>query len=223
MSFYSLRNAETEICPGRVNGDVISGLCERVCIEVKKVYDACLQQEQLDNVRIRLHNIQPSNENPVTPFEFVSCRSATSKAIIRDLTIERLADRENFARVRGVIEIPIEVIFLDARNREFSGCGVISIRKDVIMYVPNESIIPFEVSNLVSAVCVTGEYVDERTFNITVCVTIILKIVAEVDLLIPSYGFCCIPPCEEFAENVCDEFFGLPIFPPQLEDSGILC
>jgi hypothetical protein len=39
-----------------------------------------------------------------------------------------------------------------------------------------------------------------------------------VELLVPAYGFCQIPPCEEFAENICDEFFSLPIFPPQLED-----
>ncbi len=29
-------------------------------------------------------------------------------------------------------------------------------------------------------------------------------------MLIPSYGFCSVPPCEEFAENVCDEFFSPP-------------
>ena len=44
--------------------------------------------------------------------------------------------------------------------------------------------------------------------------TVILKVLAQVEILIPSYGFCPIPPCEEFAENVCDEFFSLPLFPP---------
>ena len=51
-------------------------------------------------------------------------------------------------------------------------------------------------------------------FNLTVCVTVVLKILAQVEILVPSYGFCPIPPCEEFAENVCDEFFSLPLFPP---------
>ena len=41
----------------------------------------------------------------------------------------------------------------------------------------------------------------------------IIKIVAEVELLMPSYGFCSIPANEEFSESVCDEFFSLPIFP----------
>ena len=45
------------------------------------------------------------------------------------------------------------------------------------------------------------------------CVTVVLKVLAEVDIMVPTYGFCQIPPCEEFAENVCDEFFSLPLFP----------
>ena len=51
-------------------------------------------------------------------------------------------------------------------------------------------------------------------FRLTVCVTIILKVLAQVEILVPSYGFCTIPPCEEFADSVCDEFFSLPLFPP---------
>ena len=48
----------------------------------------------------------------------------------------------------------------------------------------------------------------------TVCVTVVLKVLAKVEIMIPSYGFCAIPPCEEFADSVCDEFFSLPLFPP---------
>ena len=80
--------------------------------------------------------------------------------------------------------------------------------------MPDESIIPFTVDSIVSAVCIQGCYVNDNTFRLTACVTVILKVVAEVELLIPSYGFCRIPPCEEFASEVCDEFFNLPIFPP---------
>jgi hypothetical protein len=42
----------------------------------------------------------------------------------------------------------------------------------------------------------------------------VLKVLAKVEILVPSYGFCSIPPCEEFADSVCDEFFSLPLFPP---------
>ncbi|MBC8530841.1 hypothetical protein [Gehongia tenuis] len=218
MSFYSYKNVDADVCPGRIQGESLRGLCERVCVQVKKVYDSCMQQEQLDNVTIQLGDVMPGGCEFVRPLTFVSCRSTTTHGNIRDLTIERLCERPNFARVRANVDIPIDVVFCDAAGHQGTGRAILTVRKDVILYVPDESIIPFSVESIVGAICVSGEYCGDLRFNVTICVTVILKIVAEVELLIPSYGFCQIPPCEEFAENVCDEFFGLPIFPPQLED-----
>lgn len=216
MSFYSHSNVNTENCPGKIQGDPSRGITERACIEVKKVFDACLQQEQLDNVRVQLTNIRPVGVDFVKPLTFVSCRSTTTKGTICDVIIDRIPDRSNFARVRANVNIPIDVIFTDATGRQGSGTAIITVHKDVILFVPNESIVPFTVDTIVSAICATGDFIIDFKFDITVCVTIIVKIVAEVLLLIPEFGFCHIPACEEFAENVCDEFFGLPIFPPQM-------
>ena len=38
-------------------------------------------------------------------------------------------------------------------------------------------------------------------------------VIGQIKSTYGSYGFCPIPPAEEFAENVCDEFFSLPLFP----------
>ena len=84
----------------------------------------------------------------------------------------------------------------------------------MLLSIPDESIVPYTLEAMVSAVCVSGTYLGNNQFRMTVCVTIILKVLANVEILIPSYGFCSIPPCEEFAESVCDEFFSLPLFPP---------
>ena len=91
-------------------------------------------------------------------------------------------------------------------------CG--RVDKDVLLSIPDESIVPYSLESMVSAICVAGTYEGNNKFKLTVCVTVILKVLAQVEILIPSYGFCPIPPCEEFAENVCDEFFSLPLFPP---------
>ena len=91
-------------------------------------------------------------------------------------------------------------------------CG--RVDKDVLLSIPDESIVPYCLESMVSAICVAGTYEGNNKFKLTVCVTVILKVLAQVEILIPSYGFCPIPPCEEFAENVCDEFFSLPLFPP---------
>ncbi len=224
MSFYSYKNAGAEHMPCTIKGgteDNAAGGCsfrERVCVQVKKVYDACMQQDQLEDVTVCVRCIEPTNVTPQPPFEFVSCRSTEVRGKLSDVRIDPIASREHFARVRATVEIPIEVVFLDANDNEFTGKAIITVRKDVILFVPDDSIIPFFVDNIVSAICVMGDWISGNTFEITVCVTIILKIVAEVDLLIPAFGFCRIPPCEQFAENICDEFFSLPIFPPQLDD-----
>ena len=49
MSFYSYKNAAPSCCPGIISGNACDGLQEKVCVQVKRVYDSCLQQEQLDN------------------------------------------------------------------------------------------------------------------------------------------------------------------------------
>lgn len=220
MSFYSYKNEGNERCPGRIGFDGLRRITERVCIQVNKVYDSCLQQETLDNVRVIVKDVTPPSSGFTPPLTFLSCRSTSVKGKLVGTKIERIPERPNFARVRTKVEIPLEVSFEDANGKRGSGCAVIVIPKDVVMFVPDESVIPFELESVVNAICVSGTFVpgDAVRFDVDICITIILKIIARVELLIPAFGFCEIPPCEEFAENVCDEFFRLPLFPPQLED-----
>ena len=150
---------------------------------------------------------------PCGTWTFESCRSSTTCGTISNLTIDRLCDRPQFARVKGDVSIPIDVLFIDQKCQEWMGQATLRVSKDVLLAIPDESIVPFTLESLVSAICVSGRYVGNCKFQITICVTVVLKILAEVEVMVPSYGFCEIPPCEEFAESVCDEFFSLPIFP----------
>ena len=150
---------------------------------------------------------------PCGAWTFESCRSSTTKGNISNLCIERMCDRPQFARVRCTVEVPVDVLFVDQRCQEWMGQTSICVDRDVLLCIPEDSIIPFTLESLVSAICVSGTYIGNCTFEITICVTVVLKVLAEVDILVPTYGFCEAPPCEEFAENVCDEFFSLPLFP----------
>ena len=235
MSFYSYKNANPACCPGTVNGNVLDGLNEKICIQVQRVYDSCLQQQQLTGVEVQITSYAqvvnncccatksccgneqetvPPTSAPVPPITFESCRSSTMDVDITNLSVERLCDRPCFARVRGNIQIPIDILFTDSRCIEYIGKGVITVSRDVLLAVPDESIVPFTLEGMASAVCVAGQYIGNNTFKLTICVTIVLKVLAKVEILVPSYGFCSIPPCEEFADSVCDEFFSLPLFPP---------
>ena len=227
MSFYSYKNANSTKCPCNVaSSEVLSGLNERVCIQVQRVYDSCLYQEQLSNQRVTLvsYGLVPCGGNeqndactqPVMPITFESCRSTTTEGTIRNLSVERLCDRPCFARVRCQIDVPIDILFTDANSREYIGRGVVTIDRDVLLSIPDESIVPYTIEAMVSAICVSGTYVGNNIFELEVCVTAILKVLAKVEILVPSYGFCEVPPCEEFADSVCDEFFSLPLFPQAL-------
>lgn len=151
--------------------------------------------------------------SPCGTWTFESCRSSTTKGRITNLCVERLCDRPQFARVKATVDVPIDVLFTDQRCQEWVGQAVLQVDRDVLLCIPDDSIIPFTLESLVSAICVSGSYIGNCTFEITICVTIVLKVLAEVDIMVPTYGFCEIPPAEEYAESVCDEFFSLPLFP----------
>ena len=44
-------------CPGTISGNALDGLQEKVCVQVKRVYDSCLQQEQLDDKERHHHQL----------------------------------------------------------------------------------------------------------------------------------------------------------------------
>ncbi len=250
MSFYSYKNGNPSCCPGSISGNALDGLQEKVCVQVKRIYDSALQQQQIDNAVVTITSFAQVNSGcgcsacssgcntcsngcsgcnscnscgscdpcgcndgcanvpggaPVPPITFESCRSSTTEAAIRNLNVERLCDRPCFARVRATIDVPIDILFTDSRCVEYIGKGVVSVNRDVLLSIPDESIVPYTLDAMASAICVSGCYIGNNQFKMTICVTIILKVLADVEILIPSYGFCTIPPAEEFADSVCDE------------------
>ena len=209
MSFFC--NFQSDKCPGPISGNPLNGLCEKVCIQAKKVFDACMQQSQLTDIVLTLENLTPAN--PTYPLTFISARSLSSVGTISNLIIEPIAERPNAARVKADITIPVSVAYTDANGVEGVATSSVTVTKDVILNVPSASIMPYSVEAVVSLVSTIGTYTGENDFTIDCCVSIILKIVMDVELLIPSYGYAAIPPCQEYTQEVCAGFFELPIYP----------
>lgn len=209
MSFFC--NFQSDKCPGPINGNPLNGLCEKVCIEAKKVFDACMQQSQLTDIVLNLTNLTPAN--PTYPLTFISAKSTNSVGTISNLIIEPLSERPNAARVKADIIIPVSVAYTDAAGVEGVATSSITVTKDVILNIPSASIMPYSVESVVSLVSTLGTYTGENQFTIDCCVSIIMKIVMEVELLIPSYGYTPIPPCQEYTQEVCAGFFELPMYP----------
>ncbi len=209
MSFFC--NFQSDKCPGQINGNPLNGLCEKVCVEAKKVFDACMQQTQLNGVVLNITNLTPSN--PTYPLTFISAKSTVSQGVISNLIVDPLAERPNCARVRADVDIPVSVAYVDANGVEGAATSVVTVTKDVILNIPSASIMPYSVEALVSLVSTQGSTTGENQFTIDACVSIILKIVMDVELLIPSYGYAAIPPCQEYTQEVCAGFFELPMYP----------
>lgn len=209
MSFFT--NNATDRCPGRITGNPVSGLCERVCIQAKKIFDACMRQTQEDGITLTLTGFTPAN--PVYPLTFLSAKSTQTDGNITSLTIDPLPDRPRFARVQATIEVPVEVLYTDANGVAGKAQSTVTLDQDIVMYIPEPSIIPFGVESVVSIVAPDGVSVGDATFTVSCCVTLIMKVVMNVEILVPSYGYASIPPCQEYTQEVCSGFFDLPVYP----------
>ena len=209
MSFYS--NFQSDKCPGSITGNPINGLTEKVCIQAERIFDAGIKQTQIENYALTLTDLDPAT---VTyPLTFVSARSLTAEATVTNLNIERQADK-SCARVQATVTLPVEVLYTDAAGVDGSATATVSIPVDVLLFVPAPSIMPFTVRAVASIVAPDAVFNHETDgFTASLCVTIILKISMPVELLVPSYGYCAIPPLQEYSQEVCAGFFELPLYP----------
>ncbi|MBQ8309352.1 MAG: hypothetical protein IJX96_05910 [Clostridia bacterium] len=209
MSFYS--NFQSDKCPGSITGNPINGLTEKVCIQAEKIFDAAIKQTQIDNYSLVLTDLSP--ETPTYPLTFISARSTTAEATVTNLSVDRQVDK-HCARVQATVSVPLEVLYTDANGVEGSATAIVSLNQDVLLYVPAPSIMPFTVQAVVSAVAPEGVFnPDTQGFTVSICATVILKIAMAVEILVPTYGYCAIPPAQEYSQEVCAGFFELPLYP----------
>ena len=219
MSFYS--NFQSDKCPCAITGNPLNGLTEKVCIQAEKIFDACIRQTQVENYALALTDLTP--ENPTYPLTFVSARSTSSLATVTNLNIERQADRQ-CARVQATVSVPVEVLYTDANGVDGSATATVSLPVDVLLYVPAPSIMPFTVSAVMSVVAPDATFVSATEgFSASLCVTIILRVSMMVEMLVPSYGYCAIPPAQEYSQEVCAGFFELPLYPQGKPGGGKCC
>ncbi|MCI8499761.1 MAG: hypothetical protein HFE28_04040 [Clostridia bacterium] len=207
MSFFS--NFSSDHCPGTISGNPLNGLCEKVCIQAEKIFDAGIIQTRLENYAVTL--IDPPDESTY-PLTFVSARSVGA-ATVSNVTVDRQSDGCN-ARVQATVTVPMEIVYVDNAGRDGKATGNIVLTEDVIMYVPPASVMPFTVTAVASCVSPEGTFNPETgAFMLSACVTCILKVSMQVELLVPSYGYCAIPPAQEYSHEVCTGFFELPLYP----------
>lgn len=228
------------------NGDIIvSELCdlegrnlEIDCLKVDKVYDACQQRECIEDL---LFDLDFPKGAPSEGFEFLRCEFG--KARCEDIPgVPRFTEiDENFARLQIACAVPVYVvvrrisdgqIFRLKANPIVGGeqqdDNRIRFLKDIVIYAPAEFLRQgrFDCVCESYAECDDSDVAFEGRDNIrlTIGVFLIVKIISEVELCIPTFGFCDVPaPCDEFPadDEFCEVFLDEELtpfpefFPPQ--------
>lgn len=210
MSFYFNNNNQQR--PSCINSSSLNNICEKVLIEVTRVFDACITRIDGDIFVLDLFNLNPPD--PVFPLTYVSATSVPNNpATVTAINIDRRDCRGNFAKVTVTIDIPLQVNYADANGVCGTADSSISVTRTATLCVPKDSFTPIQTTAVATAFSTIGTFADYLTVNATMCVQIIIKIVGLVDLLVPTFGYPCLPLCQPTGASECDVLFNQPIYP----------
>lgn len=187
-----------------------NGECSRAVISVKRVLDSCKKQLNFDHAHLTLLNVPA---DAVEPFCYINATSTQTDAFVTDLTVVRLGDTPCKARVRCRVTIPLQVCFADANGQKYSCKSEITVNEDVILYVPKPSVFPCEIIAVGGCTAATGRFGDRTHCECNACITIITKVITEVDLVVPCYGYAQTPNAVDYEEQTCAQFFDMPLYP----------
>ena len=211
MSFYI--NNTNPSRPGPVTGSPLNGICEKILIETTKVFDACVSQSTETGIVLPVTDFNPAD--PALPLTFVSAVNAPSEPVtITDLVVDRLETCPNYANVSATLTIPVIVTYRDANGVLGTGRSSITVNKNVILFVPQPSASPINITASAVFSSEIGSYTAENTFTVTGCLQAIMRVTAVVDVLVPSYGYPVIPPCHSApAASACPGLFDMQLYP----------
>lgn len=211
MSFYI--NNTNPNRPGPLSGNAINGICEKVLIETTKVFDACVSQSTETGIILQVTDLNPAN--PALPLTYVSAQtSQTEQSTISEIMIDRLDQAPNYANVSATISVPVVVTYRDANGVMGTGTSTITVQKNVMLFVPQPSLSPINITANALFQSGIGTFNGDNTFTVTGCLQILLKVTSVVDLLLPSYGYPVVPPCQAAAApSVCPGLGDLPLYP----------
>jgi YVTN family beta-propeller protein len=179
---------------------------ESVCVMAKKVFAHCQQRICFPIVSIPL----PSNIGKVA---LQKMTFENGSIITGTLSVMALPDRPNFSRVQFILSVPYKAVLKLANEETLTINGVLpEIVKDIVMYRPQtRDEFNFETLIETRAETLSTPNITTESITIAVGVFVVIKVVGEVQLLIPAFGYCPEPPaCEDYEEpeeeDICQIF-----------------
>ena len=210
MSFYI--NNPNGNKPGPVSGNPLSGICEKILIQTNKIFDACASTGTESGIVLQVTNFTPAD--PALPLTFLSAETTVgAQATISDLVVERIDTAPNYANVTMNITVPVTVTYRDANGVIGTGTASVTVSKSVVLFVPQPSATPIDITASAIFSSQIGTFTSPNIFTVTACLQIIIRVSAVVDVLVPSYGYPTLPPCQQACGSQCPGIRDLPTYP----------
>ena len=210
MSFYI--NNTNGNKPGPISGNPTNGICEKILIQTRKIFDACVSTGTETGIVLQATNFTPAD--PTLPLAFLSAETtAGSTATVTDLIVERLDNAPNYANVTMNISIPVTITYRDASGVIGTATSSVTVSKAVVLFVPQPSATPIDITASALFSSQIGTFTSPNIFTVTACIQIIIRVSAIVDVLVPSYGYPCLPPCQQACGSQCPGIQDLPTYP----------
>ncbi|HHW55122.1 MAG: hypothetical protein WAQ41_06520 [bacterium] len=184
--------------------------CQIDCIRVEKIYDQCFQLEELpDTVAVDLGRA-------LLPTDSISCEIIEAECEIMEPL--RDPDPEGFRTIDVVQNVTVRVTVIDAAGNVVGSTTVEQPPhfKSVTLFAPEGT---FPECEIVDTFCEPVLIVNPGSTTAAAQIRILKKlckiifVVATVNLLVPTFGFCQPEPCAAFPQ----QFVCPPenLFPPQ--------
>ena len=192
---------------GRIVGNPLCGLDERVCIEAKKIYDGCIERvinQRFDGLRLT----DFSALDYALPLNFIRTYNGQKAEVVALSVTGENSERVN---IRCSAILPMVVEAVDANGEPVTIRTELPFQRQVRLRVPPS---PQEYSVEVSASARGGTGIidlQNYTLSFTGCLAVIVRIVTPVDIVIPSYGQCVYPECND-GNSSCQGLFSVPPF-----------
>ena len=196
---------QNTIRAGRIVGSALQGLCERVCIQTKRVLDGCRQ-----NLVSQTFDASINTEGLVAPIKFVEARQS-GNVEVSALSITPLENQN--AQYSFSITIPLSITVEEANGNKQTLTSSTSLNCNVVLKIPTDSLLPYDVEVSTALRATIGSVSDNGAVTFTTCIVIITRLTTIVELLVPTYGYCEYPICDGGEDRVCMRILTKPIYP----------
>lgn len=196
--------AENTINAGKITGNPLCGLNERICAELKVITDGCKTVYNNEPTQVLLTSFSSSFTSPLI-FNSLRGNGAVS---VSNLTISSTNGLKSKISYTGVL--PVTVFLTDANGNNLTSTGEITFYKDVLLSLPQDnSAYSIEVGCVARSS--VGRFVAQNELSVSLCAVLVTRVTQKRTVLLPTYGDCVYPECGDFVQ-VCGGENSMPDF-----------